>query len=165
MNSCTIQNPNAIMKYSFAIATVVALQVQNTIAFAPSSVVKVPSTQRSAFVDPSIFADVHHHVDSLSSMLSSMTLADGTDLADGAVVVDAAGAAAEIVKNDNGWFGFLEGPIESLLQGIHTGLVGAGMKANTWGLTILAMTTLIKLATYPLTRQQLGSTQKMQVRL
>lgn len=177
------------MKYSFAVATLLALQVQDAVAFAPSSILKVPLTQRSAIVDPSIFADVHQHVDSIASMFSSLSLADGSGLPDGAVVaglagvsdaavvadgsiladgarvVSAAGAAAEITKNDNGWFGFLEAPIEFLLQGIHTSLVGVGMNANAWGLTILTMTTVIKLATYPLTKQQLGSTQKMQVRL
>jgi len=174
------------MKYSFAVATLLALQVQDAVAFAPSSILKVPLTQRSAIVDPSIFADVHQHVDSIASMFSSLSLADGSGLPDGAVVaglagvsdaavvadgsiladgarvVSAAGAAAEITKNDNGWFGFLEAPIEFLLQGIHTSLVGVGMNANAWGLTILTMTTVIKLPTYPLTKQQLGSTQKMQ---
>lgn len=149
------------MKYSLAAASLLTLQVQNTVAFAPSSIVKAPLTQRSAVFDPSIFADAHQHVDSLSSIFSSMTLADASDAVGAAV--DASGAAVvEVAKDDNGWFGFLEGPIESALTIIHSTIVNAGMPSNAWGITIIAMTSLIKLATYPLTRQQLGSTYKMQ---
>jgi len=83
-----------------------------------------------------------------------------TDIANGAG--PAADAVAEVAKNDNGWFGFLEGPIEFLLGSIHSALVGVGMSENSWGVTIIAMTTIIKLATYPLTAQQLNSTNKMQ---
>merc|ERR1719276_708876 len=36
------------------------------------------------------------------------------------------------------------------------------MDENAWGITIIAMTSLIKLATYPLTAQQLKGTNKMQ---
>lgn len=171
------------MKYSAA-ATLLALQVQNTAAFAPSSFARVSvsttSTQRSAFVDPSIFTDAHQHVDALSSIFSSINLADAADaVADVAtsttaavadVVTTAAAAApaaadavAEVAKDDNGWFGFLEGPIEFLLGTIHSSLVGIGMDQNAWGITIIAMTSIIKLATYPLTAQQLKGTNKMQV--
>lgn len=170
------------MKYSAA-ATLLALQVQNTAAFAPSSFARVSvsttSTQRSAFVDPSIFTDAHQHVDALSSIFSSINLADAADaVADVAtsttaavadVVTTAAAAApaaadavAEVAKDDNGWFGFLEGPIEFLLGTIHSSLVGIGMDQNAWGITIIAMTSIIKLATYPLTAQQLKGTNKMQ---
>ena len=174
------------MKYSAA-ATLLALQVQNTAAFAPSSFARVSvsttSTQRSAFVDPSIFTDAHQHADALSSIFSSINLADATDAVDAvadvatsttAAVADvvttaaaaapaAADAVAEVAKDDNGWFGFLEGPIEFLLGTIHSALVGIGMDENAWGITIIAMTSLIKLATYPLTAQQLKGTNKMQV--
>lgn len=145
-----------MMKYPFAVSALLVLQaLQNTGAFAPSSIVRAPPslTQRSAMVDPSVFSDVHQHIDTLSNVFSSLNLAD------------AAETAATAAKDDNGWFGFLEGPIEFLLGLIHQGLVGVGMDADAWGSTIIAMTVIIKLATYPLTKQQLESTNKMQVSL
>lgn len=149
------------MKFSIASTSLLLAQVQNTVAFVPSaSITKVPVTQRTAILDPSIFADAHQHVDTLSSIFSSINLADAAD-----AVAASADAAAEVAKDDNGWFGFLEGPIEFLLGAIHSTLVGVGMNEDAWGVTIIAMTSIIKLATYPLTKQQLESTNKMQVSL
>lgn len=146
------------MKFSIASTSLLLAQVQNTVAFVPSaSITKVPVTQRTAILDPSIFADAHQHVDTLSSVFSSINLADAAD-----AVAASADAAAEVAKDDNGWFGFLEGPIEFLLGAIHSTLVGVGMNEDAWGVTIIAMTSIIKLATYPLTKQQLESTNKMQ---
>jgi YidC/Oxa1 family membrane protein insertase len=81
-----------------------------------------------------------------------------------AVSSDAATATAA-AGSGNGWFGFLEAPIEGLLQLCHSSLVAMGMTENSWGLSILLMTTLIKILTFPLTKTQLESTNKMQVRL
>ncbi len=77
----------------------------------------------------------------------------------------AADAAATAASTDGGWFGFLAGPIEFLLMGIHSVLTSVGLSENSWGVSIIAMTTFIKIVTYPLTAQQLESTSKMQVRL
>ena len=152
-----------------------AFQVQNTLGFAPSAFTKTPIIQRPAIVDPSILADAHHHIDTATSFLSSLNLADASDLVDvvdaapaavtDAVATNSAAAADAVATTDsgNGWFGFLEGPIEYLLQAIHGALVGVGMSADAWGVTIIVMTTLIKLATYPLTVSQLESTNKMTV--
>ena len=171
------------MKYSLASSILLAIHAHTTVAFAPSSFAKTSLIQRSA-VDPSFLADAHHHADAISSMFSSMNLADAADaVADAAnvapAVTDAVPAVADVAsnavapaameaadavaKNDNGWFGFLEGPIEAILGSIHSLLVGMGMSEDAWGVTIIAMTSLIKLATYPLTKQQLESTSKMQV--
>mmetsp|Transcript_84 Transcript_84/g.78 ORF Transcript_84/g.78 Transcript_84/m.78 type:complete len:446 (+) Transcript_84:178-1515(+) len=167
-------------------------------AFAPTQLSRTAFNVRSnkfthsAIVDPSILADAHQHIDTLSNFFSSITLSD-VDVTDSiatltdavttspppaevavpaivdavpAVVNTAAPAAADaaVATADpgNGWFGFLEGPIEYLLQLIHAGLSMVGMSENSWGLTIIAMTTVIKLLTYPLTAQQLESTGKMQ---
>ena len=140
------------MKFPLAVSALLIQALQNTVAFAPTSIVRVPPslTQRSALVDPSVFTDVHQHIDSLSAAFSSINLADAAD------------AAVTAAKDDNGWFGFLEGPIEFLLGLIHQGFVSVGMDADAWGVTIIAMTVIIKLATYPLTKQQLESTNKMQ---
>jgi len=177
-----------------AAATVFAL-IQQSSAFAPTAFTQsksnafTTSTQRSVIVDPSILADAHQHVDTLSNVFSSMmTLSDGDAVADvvdavadvvasapavvdtapvvqsAAVAAPAAGDVAAVANaaDDNGWFGFLEGPIESLLQIIHSSLVSVGLSENSWGVSIIAMTTLIKVLTYPLTAQQLTSTSKMQ---
>lgn len=178
-----------------ALAAFITLLHQSS-AFAPTPFTKsTPSRsntfKQSAFVDPSIFADAHQHVDTLSNFFSSIMVSDG-DLSDSinaltdaatSAVADAAPAAAPAVveaaavaapdatqaaadaANDNGWFGFLEGPIQFILEGIHGALSAVGVSSNSWGVSILLMTTLIKLLTYPLTFSQLESTGKMQVRL
>jgi len=152
------------MKYTLAAATFLAAQVGNTAAFAPTSFSNAQIvTQRSAIVDPSILSDVHQHAEAISSIFSSISLADAADaIADAVPAATDAADAAVAAGNDNGWFGFLEGPIEQLLQIIHSSLVSVGMSEDAWGVSIIAMTSLIKLATYPLTKQQLESTNKMQ---
>ncbi len=143
-------------------------------AFAPTAFTrstKTSSTTRNAIVDPSVFHDMPQHMDTLSNIFSSINLADA-DLSAAADTVSSASAAAapavaevaqEAATVDNGWFGFLAGPIEFTLELLHGGLNAAGLSANSWGVSILMMTTLIKILTYPLTAQQLESTAKMQV--
>jgi len=130
-------------------------------------------------LDPTFVQDASHHLHSLSSLL----LSDGDvaspframGSAPDAAAVDAAlkavtgavdpatgEAVAAAADPGNGWFGFLAGPIELLLQGIHTGLMSAGMGQNSWGISIILMTVVIKLVTFPLTKSQLESTNKMQ---
>jgi YidC/Oxa1 family membrane protein insertase len=46
---------------------------------------------------------------------------------------------------------------------IHSGFNAAGLNSNSWGVSIIALTLTIKLLTFPLTKAQLESTQKMQV--
>lgn len=70
-------------------------------------------------------------------------------------------AVVEAAADDNGWFGFLTLPIEGLLQIIHS-LIAATGTANAWGVTIIVLTILIKVVTFPLTKTQLESTNKMQ---
>lgn len=181
------------MKYSLA-ATLLLASTSNVCAFTPNSLARAPrissTFEQNAIVDPSILTDAHHHVDAISSVLSSIALSDAADaIADAVPAVSdnvvsavtenvvpevtkavstaaaAAAPAADVVAEttkDNGWFGFLEGPIEFLLTGIHGALVSMGMSENAWGVSIIAMTTLIKLVTYPLNKNQLESTNKMQ---
>lgn len=56
----------------------------------------------------------------------------------------------------------MAGPTEFLLELIHKLLVVVGVSADAWGVSIVAMTIFIKIATYPLTKSQLESTTKMQ---
>lgn len=154
------------MKFSGA----VILLLGGCEAFAPSSS-KFGSIPRAASASArSLAVDPSHLLDAFSS-LPIADLADSVDLpaaagavasVDPAPVVEAAG---EVAKTDSGWFGFLTGPIEGLLQIIHSSLVAVGLNNDAWGVSIIAMTLVIKLATFPLTKSQLESTNKMQVRL
>ncbi len=133
-------------------------------AFAPVHRCSVPVTRgtsaRSMALDPNLFHDISGHVLSLQSAFSSISLSDADA---GAVAAAASDVVNEAAKQDNGGFGFLTGPIVSLLQLIHSLLVSVGMSADAWGVSIIAMTLLIKVATFPLTKTQLESTNKMQV--
>mmetsp|Transcript_41677 Transcript_41677/g.61661 ORF Transcript_41677/g.61661 Transcript_41677/m.61661 type:complete len:444 (-) Transcript_41677:309-1640(-) len=145
---------------------------QSTTAAFASTTTKTSSSLNA--IDPTPFLqDLSHHADHLHSALSStFTLADldgaaaaipdvpATAAVD-AVAQAAPDAAAAAAANNNGWFGILAGPIEGLLSLLHTGLVMAGFQ-NAWGVSILVMTVVIKLVTYPLTKTQLESTNKMQ---
>lgn len=97
---------------------------------------------------------------------SSILLSEEASQAISTAVDTLADTGAEIVPKaaNNGWFGFLTVPIELLLQGIHAILVTLGAQQNSWGLSIVGLTLLIKILTYPLTKSQLESTNKMQVR-
>jgi len=149
---------------------VAALSVPMAAAFAPPMSFRPSATKLSA-VDPSSLHDLPQHVDSLQHFFSSLTLADldvdaAVDAVASAPVVpaDAGAAAVDAAAADqgNGWFGFLALPIESLLQFLHSGLTTVGVSSNAWGVSIIAMTTIIKLLTFPLTKSQLESTNKMQ---
>lgn len=143
-------------------------------AFAPASVGRVGSstirpsqTARSFGLDPSSFHDISQHVDTFRDAFTSLTLSDVETAVEGAassvadVAQDTAGAAAK----GNGWFGFLVGPIEGLLFLIHSAVSSVGGEANSWGISIVLLTLLVKALTFPLTKTQLESTNKMQVRL
>ena len=137
-------------------------------AFLPHSVVKTTTTTARSFgVDPSVFQDLPQHIQHMPDAFSSISLSDAMDgLADAAATVaqPAADVAEEVAKSDSGWFGFLTEPISLLLQLIHQGFMAAGLSENSWGISIIALTVLIKVVTFPLTKTQLESTNKMQVR-
>lgn len=140
-------------------ATTVLLLASAAEAFAPTKLAARPaSTARSLVLDPSPLHDI----------FSSISLADVGDAVDAvatqvAPAADAAGDVVDAAASQNGWFGFLTEPIESLLTIIHGGLVSVGIKENAWGITIIFMTLVIKGLTFPLTKTQLESTNKMQV--
>ena len=151
-----------------------------TDAFAPSKFAVPPKTARSFGLDPSIFHDIPNHVQSLQDAFSSLSLSDAFDaLPDAAAVSEAVQSAPAAASNvieavpegavdaaaqDNGWFGFLTGPTTLLLQFIHSILVAVGVSQDAWGVAIIFLTLLIKVVTFPLTKTQLESTNKMQVR-
>ena len=133
-------------------------------AFAPvrTPVLQHHSSQLLA-VDPSSLGDMSH-LDSINHLLSSLMLSDGEIDASAVMDTMAAAPGADVAADSgNGWFGFLTLPIESLLKGIHVLLTSVGMSADAWGISIIVMTIVIKLLTFPLTKSQLESTNKMQV--
>lgn len=151
------------MKMKLTVACL--LIVTGAQAFAPSRFGGRAVTARAfGGLDHAAFQDLPHHIHSLQSAFSTLNLADAVadlplpDAAAADSVVDAAAAGS-----GNGWFGFLEAPIEALLQICHNALVSMGLTENSWGISILLMTTLIKFLTFPLTKTQLESTNKMQV--
>ena len=111
-----------------------------------------PTARSMALVDPGI-------VSSAREAFSSLPIADAIADADAAAT-----AAGEVAKADSGFLGFLVGPVEGLLEIFHTGLMAVGVNQGAWGISIIAMTALIKVLTFPLTKGQLESSAKLQVR-
>lgn len=136
----------------FLVCLVIGAAEAFTPAVRPIVGAKITSTARSFGVDPSHFETAQQHFGAIGDLLSTFSIADAA-----ADVVD----AAEEVGKDNGWFGFLTAPIAALLVGIHS-VVAATGTANSWGVSIIALTLLIKVVTFPLTKSQLESTNKMQ---
>ena len=143
------------------------------------------TTARSFGLDPSSFQDLSQHVDSFRDAFTSLTLSD-VDLDPSAIIdtaapaaidpsaiIDTAAPAAIDAATDasttaassksGGWFGFLTGPIQGLLVLIHSGMVAMGVSSNAWGISIIILTLFVKAVTFPLTKTQLESTNKMQV--
>jgi len=149
-------------------------QVGRTIAFAPVgfSGASMQSTARFfSPIDSSNLHEIPNQIQSLHDAFSTLNIADldsAGAIASVAQSVDPSGAigevATEAAKSNNGWFGFLTVPTMAFLQLIHTGLMSVGLDNNSWGVSIIVLTLSIKLLTFPLTKAQLGSTQKMQVR-
>ncbi|KAG1662589.1 hypothetical protein FOA52_002986 [Chlamydomonas sp. UWO 241] len=82
-----------------------------------------------------------------------------------ASVADAAGdsltAAAVPAATSSGPFDFLADTFENLLKAIDDSLEKAGVP-NSYGFSIIALTVLVKLATFPLSQQQVKSTVAIQ---
>ena len=114
--------------------------------------------------DPSFLHDLSQNVDSFHQFFSSLVVSDAVDAATSSVPAIPVEAAPDVAQG-NGWFGFLTGPIEGLLKLIHVALTSVGLSEDAWGASIIAMTIVIKLLTFPLTKSQLESTNKMQVRI
>ena len=154
-----------------AIAASASSRVAVVDAFTPSSTVGFGARSRFvggkstiaralAPIDPSHLHDLPQQLQALQDVFassSSLSIADAVDAA------ASAGDAVETAASKAGPFGFLTGPTMAILEALHSGLTAAGLKENAWGLSIIALTLLIKLLTYPLTKSQLESTNKMQV--
>ena len=171
------------MKYSIVPVLALVGSQQYVSAFTPTAFTRPATagskTKMNVVVDPSM---IHDSISNVFSSFTALSLDEGGELLE-SVSTAASSAVAEVTANvdmndvaqtasdvadatttddGNGWFGFLAGPIEGLLQIIHSSLVAVGMPSNAWGVSIAVMTLVIKLVTYPLTKQQLESTSKMQ---
>jgi len=114
------------------------------------------SARALAPMDPSNLQELPHHIQSLRDVMSTISIADLD------AVAIPAGEITEAAKSNSGWFGFLTEPTMAFLQLIHSTFVSVGLDSNAWGISIIFLTLTIKLLTFPLTKSQLESTQKMQ---
>lgn len=150
------------MKFSIGyLPLLLALFENNANAFAPTGMTSASRQSTARALSPM------DHIQSLQDAMPTFSIADldaaGLPVSEVAAAAPAAAAAVEeVAKKDNGWFGFLTGPTEGFLQLIHSGLAGAGLDSNAWGISIIVLTLTIKLLTFPLTKTQLESTQRMQ---
>ena len=151
------------MKFSLSVIVLALSQGTSSAFVTPSSTTKTApavfgnarrTSLRMTF-DPSNMNDLQ---DSFSSMLVA------ADAAINALPLDTTVPAAAAADPGNGWFGFLAGPIEDVICSIHSALNGIGLSSNSWGASIIILIFLIKGLTFPLTKAQLESTSKMQVR-
>ncbi|WCJ41210.1 Membrane protein insertase YidC [Euphorbia peplus] len=99
---------------------------------------------------------------------SVITRAEGFlyTLADAAVVavdpaVDATGSTDVAVQKSGGWFGFISDGMEFVLKILKDGLTAVHVP-YAYGFAIILLTVIVKLATLPLTKQQVESTLAMQ---
>lgn len=81
-------------------------------------------------------------------------------LADAAVAVDAAATDAAPQKS-GGWFGFISDGMEFVLKILKDGLTAVHVP-YAYGFAIILLTVIVKVATLPLTKQQVESTLAMQ---
>ncbi|CAL1361313.1 unnamed protein product [Linum trigynum] len=86
-------------------------------------------------------------------------------LADAAVAVDSGSASsstdAAAVQKNGGWFGFISDAMEFVLKILKGGLEAVHVP-YAYGFAIILLTVVVKLATLPLTKQQVESTLAMQ---
>lgn len=84
-----------------------------------------------------------------------------TSAAADAVAAGADATAAVATESDGGWFAGLANILESFLKVLEQGLVGLNVP-YAYGFSIILLTLIIKVATFPLTKKQVESTMAMQ---
>ncbi|KAK6234841.1 hypothetical protein SCA6_010178 [Theobroma cacao] len=83
-------------------------------------------------------------------------------LADAAVAADpAAGSIDATPQKNGGWFGFISESMEFVLKVLKDGLSALHVPYS-YGFAIILLTFIVKIATFPLTKQQVESTLAMQ---
>ncbi|CAI5972671.1 unnamed protein product [Closterium sp. NIES-64] len=131
---------------------------------------------RSSLATRAVFDPLH--LDAAISTLTShnflYAVADAADAAASAaadvstavaaVAADAAasgGDAAAAAASDGGWFAGLANVLESILKVLEQGLASVNVP-YAYGFSIILLTLLVKVVTFPLTKQQVESTMAMQ---
>ncbi|KAF7823599.1 inner membrane protein PPF-1, chloroplastic [Senna tora] len=106
--------------------------------------------------------DYNHIVARVEGLL--YTLADATVAADPAVAAAAASGSSSAdaaVQKNGGWFGFVSEGMESVLKVLKDALSAVHVPYS-YGFAIILLTVIVKVATLPLTKQQVESTLAMQ---
>lgn len=101
--------------------------------------------------------NVLDHVAAVLTTHHMMMLGD----ADPSAVVDAAAAAADVPQKSGGFMSVFSDSFETFLKVIDSVLDGAGVPYS-YGFSIIVLTLLVKLGTYPLSAKQVESTLRMQ---
>ncbi|KAL5814467.1 hypothetical protein ACOSQ4_025108 [Xanthoceras sorbifolium] len=111
-----------------------------------------------------------HSLDSPIDFNSVFTRAESLlyTLADAAVQLDSASggaasasASADAAPQNGGWFGFISEAMEFVLKILKDGLTAVHVPYS-YGFAIILLTVIVKVATFPLTKQQVESTIAMQ---
>ncbi|XP_023523035.1 inner membrane protein PPF-1, chloroplastic isoform X2 [Cucurbita pepo subsp. pepo] len=90
------------------------------------------------------------------------TLADAAVAVDSTVSGGAASTSADTaVQKNGGWFGFISDAMEVVLKVLKDGLSAVHVP-YAYGFAIILLTIIVKVATFPLTKQQVESTLAMQ---
>ncbi|XP_065866711.1 inner membrane protein PPF-1, chloroplastic [Euphorbia lathyris] len=89
------------------------------------------------------------------------TLADAAVAVDSASGVDVSSSTDATVQKSGGWFGFISDGMEVVLKILKDGLSAVHVPYS-YGFAIILLTVIVKLATFPLTKQQVESTLAMQ---
>ena len=105
-------------------------------------------------------------LDHLAATLTTslLVLGDAAGGGDAAAVTDAAAAAADAAANgvkSGGFFGVFSDAFEAFLKVLDGGLEGMGVPYS-YGFSIIVLTLLVKLATFPLSAKQVQSTLGLQ---
>ncbi|XP_071721296.1 inner membrane protein ALBINO3, chloroplastic-like [Rutidosis leptorrhynchoides] len=89
------------------------------------------------------------------------TLADAAVAVDSSASVSGDSTVTTTVQKSGGWFGFISDAMEVVLKVLKDGLTAVHVP-YAYGFAIILLTVLVKLATLPLTKQQVESTLAMQ---
>ncbi|XP_059430597.1 inner membrane protein PPF-1, chloroplastic-like [Corylus avellana] len=125
--------------------------------------------QRGRLVTTRVKLSLHdippvHSLHSPVDLSAVLTRVEGLlyTLADAAVAADPAASSADaVVQKNNGWFGFISDAMEVVLKVLKDGLAAVHVP-YAYGFAIILLTVIVKIATFPLTKQQVESTLAMQ---
>ncbi|KAG9158642.1 hypothetical protein Leryth_021991 [Lithospermum erythrorhizon] len=98
---------------------------------------------------------------SLSELPQIASLANSVDFQAEGILYTLADAAVSVDPKNNGWFAFISDAMELVLKVLKDGLSAVHVPYS-YGFAIILLTVIVKVATLPLTKQQVESTLAMQ---